>query len=193
MSAGTSSLGIVARPSREFGKVRGPEFGPDRRLVDLDAEFPQRLSAPDPCGHHRATPWITGIDRFPFDHVRQRLTLRVVQLRPVARRLAVDQPVQTAGVEPHHPVPIDLHRHIAEPGGIAARAAVANPGQRQKAPSLDGVFRCLCGPPEGPSKSVRSGIWIEVSLHVNWNERLPVIQGSLLYTRSNVSQVYHIT
>ncbi len=133
---------MVARASREFGKAQRLEFAPDRRLVDLDAEFLEYpahqilASPPDDAVDRR--------DRSPFDHVYQRLTLLLVQLRPIARRLAVDQSIQTAGIEPHHPVADDLQGDAADPCRIAARAAVVDLGQCQKAPGLGGVLRPLC-------------------------------------------------
>ena len=65
-------------------------------------------------------------DRPSFDNRRQSLALAIVELRWLARRLAVDQTIGTFRVEPQNPVPDRLKRDIAELGSRRSRAASIN-------------------------------------------------------------------
>ena len=66
--------------------------------------------------------------------------MRVVQPRRLARRLAVDQPIRAVRVELDHPIPHDLQRHAADPGGLAAACAMVDRRQRQQSPRLRPVL-----------------------------------------------------
>jgi hypothetical protein len=68
----------------------------------------------------------------------------------LAGRLAVDQASRAFGVEPQDPIPHDLQRHAADPGGLGPRRAVVDGGQRQKTASLRGILRL---PRRGPQVS----------------------------------------
>lgn len=54
-----------------------------------------------------------------LNDVRKGATLGLIQQRTLARRLAVEQPIRTAGIEPDNPVPHDLQAYPANAGRIA--------------------------------------------------------------------------
>lgn len=82
--------------------------------------------------------------------LRQGRALMAVQERQLARSLAVDQPIGTARVEPHHPAAHDLHRDAAEPCSISARAAIIDRCKRQEPPRLVGILLSV-----GPESAAR--------------------------------------
>jgi len=74
----------------------------------------QWLALPDPLhqidqppAHHP----VDRRDRPALDDTHERLTLVIVQLGRVSRRLAADQPVRAAGVEPSTPSKADLRKN----------------------------------------------------------------------------------
>ena len=145
---------MVARTSRKLGKAHGPQFPPNGRLVQRDAEF---LEDPThevlaPPAHHA----VDRRDRSAINHFGQSPALCHVQLRLIAGRLAVDQSARSTSVEAQNPIADDLQRHPADPSGICARAAVVNLGQRQKTSSLGGIFCRLRQPPKGRSVKIRA-------------------------------------
>src|SRR5215203_499291 len=98
--------------------TQGAHRPPACRLVNRDPELveePARqvLAAP---AHHA----VDGRDGTALHHPGQSQALVLIQLRPVARRRAVDQAVGTVLVEAHNPVPHDLERDTANPGRIRA-------------------------------------------------------------------------
>src|SRR5215203_4279546 len=131
-------LGIVARASRELGETQGTQRPPDCRLVNRDPELvTQGTQRPPDCrlvnrdpelveeparqvlaapAHHA----VDGRDGTALHHPGQSQALVLIQLRPVARRRAVDQAVGTVLVEAHNPLPHDLERDTANPGRIRA-------------------------------------------------------------------------
>jgi hypothetical protein len=129
---------MMARSSRQFPVVHGPEFAAHGLLGDHDTEL-----RPDP---------LTQIDKPPADDLmdcwdgsalderHKRRALRIVQSRWLARRLTVDEPVWTSCIEPHHPIADDLQRHAADLGRFSARRAVIDGGQGQKAARLPGIL-----------------------------------------------------
>ena len=91
-------------------------------------------------------------DRPALDDLGQGPTLRVIELGPVARSLAVEQPRRTPRIEAQHPVADGLKPDIPDPGRVGARASVMNRRKREKPPRLRRIFRPL---PELPKR--RSG------------------------------------
>ena len=89
----------------------------------------------------RTTPWTAGIG--PLSIIsRERLALSIIELRGLARRFAVEQPVRTACIEPHHPVPNDLKTDAADLRRLGARRTVVDRRKRQKPSGLRSVL-CL--------------------------------------------------
>src|SRR3954453_11375775 len=86
-------------------------------------------------------------NRAAFDHRRQRRPVRVLQLRGLPGRLAVDQTIGPRAVELDHPVAHDLHRDAANPGRLRARPPVVDRRQSQEPPGLRGILR---PPGKGP-------------------------------------------
>ncbi len=84
----------------------------------------------------RTTPW----DRSTLDNTRERLTLVIVQLGRVSRRLAADQPVRAAGVEAQHPIANDLKADATDLGRLRPPPTVIDHRQRQKPARLTGVL-----------------------------------------------------
>ncbi len=87
-------------------------------------------------------------ERAAFDDRRQRLTLRIIQLRRLARSLAVDKPIQPLRIEPQHPVADRLQINAADPGSIASCAAIVNLSQRQKPSRARAISRSLGQQPQ---------------------------------------------
>src|SRR5262245_6690198 len=79
-------------------------------------------------------------DRAPLDHLSDGLTLEVIELGRVSRRLAVHESVRPASVEAQHPVPDDLKPDAADLGRLGARRTVKNRRNRQKPPGLRAIF-----------------------------------------------------
>jgi len=76
--------------------------------------------------------------RFPNLYVaagwapHERLTLVIVKLGRVSRRLAADQPVRAAGVEAQHPIANNLTADATDLGRLGPAPAVIDHRQRQK-------------------------------------------------------------
>jgi len=75
-----------------------------------------------------------------YDHDK-RCQLLGIQLRPLPRRLPVDQAVWTLGVELLDPVTDDLNRDTAQCGRFAAAGTIIDRCNRQEPPGLRGVPR----------------------------------------------------
>jgi hypothetical protein len=106
----------VARTSREPGKAHGAQRPPNRCLVDRDAEFLEKPAREvlAPPAHHA----MDGGDRSALHQSGQGLALLLVQLRPVARRFAVDQALRSVRVEAQHPVADHLDGDAADAGRL---------------------------------------------------------------------------
>jgi hypothetical protein len=83
---------------------------------------------------------MNGRDRPARHDRRQRLALRCVELRPITRRLATDQPVRAVGVEPQHPVTHGLQANPADASRIGPSPAVVDLRHRQEPPSMSGAL-----------------------------------------------------
>jgi hypothetical protein len=127
-------LGVMARPGGEPSEAHPAQLAAQGLLGDGDLELvPHPLRQIDqPPAHHP----VHRRDRSALDDPRQRLALRLIQLRRLPRRLAVDQPVRSLGVEPQHPVANRLQPDIPDPRRGAPRAAVVNRGHCQQSTGL---------------------------------------------------------
>ena len=66
----------------------------------------------------------------------------VVQLRGIARRLEVDQPVRALGIGTFNPIADDLPPHATDLRRLRSTTAIVNNGQCQKTTRLIGVPDC---------------------------------------------------
>ena len=82
-----------------------------------------------------------------LDHPSDRLALGVIELGGLPRRLAVQQSVGPASVEPQHPVPDVLQTATADLRRLGTRPTVVDRGKRQQPPGLRPIFRLLRQPP----------------------------------------------
>ena len=98
-------------------------------------------------------------DGTAFDDRHKRLALGIIEPGPLAGHLAINQPIRPAGIKPHDPVAHNLQTHTADPGRIAAAAAIVDLHQRQQ-PSAS--VRVVHHPCQGlqcrPVKSARNPI-----------------------------------
>jgi hypothetical protein len=137
---------MMARARRQLDEAELLERTAHRALVQAHAEAgidpgSQILQSPT---HH-----VVPISIRPaLDDLRQRLTLRLRQLGPLPRGLAVDQPGWTSSVEGHHPVPHRLKPHHADPSRIRPAAALVDLGQRQQPAALARIAACSRQTPE---------------------------------------------
>src|SRR5262249_10220164 len=74
--------------------------------------------------------------------VWRKLALSIIELRGLARRFAVKQPVRTACIEPQYPIPHDLKTHAADLRRLGARRTVIDRRKSQKPSGLRSVL-CL--------------------------------------------------
>jgi hypothetical protein len=112
-------LGVVAWPRRELAIAHGPQFPAQGLFGDGDAEFlvePLR-QIDQPPAHHA----MGGRDWAAIDHLRNGLALNIIELRWLARRLAVKQAGRAPCIKPEHPIPDDLKPDPA----VAASVCVA--------------------------------------------------------------------
>ncbi len=132
-------LRMMAWTSREFAVAHGAQLPAERLLGDRDAElleYPLR-EINQPPAHHP----VDRRDRAALDHPRNRLALRVIELRGLPWRLAVQETVRPPRVEPQHPVPDDLKPNAADLRRLGARRAVIDRGKSQKPSSLRAILR----------------------------------------------------
>jgi len=137
----------VARTRGDLAIPQRPQLAAHRGLAERDAEL-----FPYPLRQIRQTPAHHLVDRryrAALDDLGQGLTLRVIELGPVARRLAVDQPRRAPRIEAQRPVADGLRPDPADPRRIGAGPPVIDLRQREKPPRLRGVLRAL----REPSKS----------------------------------------
>ena len=116
------------------------EFAAHGGLVKQDPEFrlkPSRQIAQAPAHNPMdRRVWAALHDR------RKPIALGVIELRPLARCLAVDQTIWPAGDEPHKPVAHNLQTNAPDPRGVITATAIVNLGQRQEPAGLVRVLRC---------------------------------------------------
>jgi len=94
-------------------------------------------------------------DRTALDVSRKRLTLGIIELGPLARRLAINQRIRATGIEPHNPFAPNLQTHSADPGRVAAAAAIIDLSQRQQPAALVRVLGLPCQTPQGRPVKIR--------------------------------------
>jgi hypothetical protein len=83
-------LGVVARPGRQLGKAESLQFTTNRGLVHRDPEFLE-----DPVDQILAPPpndTVDSRDRTTLYNLGQGLALIIIQLGPIVRSLAVEEP-----------------------------------------------------------------------------------------------------
>jgi hypothetical protein len=125
----------MTRPGRELSVIHGAQFAAQRLLGNDNLEL-----VPHPLAQIDQSPAHDVIDRrcgAIFDGRLQRRTVRVVQSRWLARRLAIDQASRTVGVELHHPIADDLKCHSANLGGLGSGCPIVDCRKRQEP-------ACLC-------------------------------------------------
>ena len=83
-------------------------------------------------------------DRTALDDRHKRLALGIIELGPLAGRLAINQPIRPASIEPHDPVAHNLQTHPTDPRRIAAAAAIVDLSKRQQPSALVRVRRFPC-------------------------------------------------
>jgi hypothetical protein len=121
-------LGMMTRASREFAVAHGTQRPAEHLLGDRDTElleYPLREIDQSPA-HHAMDRW----DRPAFDHPGDRLALGVIELAGLSRRLAVQQPVGPASIEPPPPIPDDLEINTTDLCRLGARRTVVDRSKR---------------------------------------------------------------
>ena len=116
---------------RPFDIAEFLQLSPHGRLVHRDRKFlgePLNQIAQSPA--HNT---VDCRDRTALDDLDQRLALRSVELGLFARRLAVEQSIRIARIEPHDPIPHNLQANTDNASRIAAPAAVVNLRKCQEA------------------------------------------------------------
>ena len=97
-------------------------------------------------------------DGTAFDDRHKRLALGIIEPGPLAGHLAINQPIRPAGIKPRDPfggktiprmvflpaLPHNLQTHTADPGRIAAAAAIVDLHQRQQPSALVRVVHHPC-------------------------------------------------
>jgi len=130
----TLDLRMMARTGRELAIAHGTQLPAERLLGDGDAKlfkYPLR-QIDQPPAHH------AGDCRNPatLDHPGERLALAIIELRRMARRLAVQESVRVPLVEVQHPVPDDLKLDAVDFRRLGARHVVINRRKSQKPTGL---------------------------------------------------------
>ena len=136
----------MARAGRQLAIAHGAQLPAERLLGDRDAallEYPLRQIDQPPA--HDA---MDRRDRATLDHPGDHLALGVIELGGLPRRLAVQQSVGPASVEPQHPVPDDLQTDTADLRRLGARCTVIDRSKCQQAPSLRSILGLLRQPPQ---------------------------------------------
>ena len=120
----------MPRPSRQLGIAHRAQLPAQRLPADRQAEaLPEPLHEVDEAPAHDAVK--IGLRPLLDGRGERRAMLRV-QERRLARRLAVDEPGRTFGVEPQHPVPDALQTNVADLRRRRPRTAIVDDRQRQK-------------------------------------------------------------
>src|SRR5829696_4589358 len=128
----------MTRTRGELAIAQRPPLTAQGLLRDRDPEL-----LPEPLDQIDETPTHYSVhrrDRAIIDARHQRRSMRVGEPRGLAGRLAVDQTFRAMGVELHDPVPHDLQRDPANPGGFGPGAPVVDGRQRQQTPGLRTVL-----------------------------------------------------
>src|SRR6478735_1108179 len=141
---------MMARTRGELAIAQGPHLTAQGLLGDRDPELlPEPLDQIDQTPTHHP---VHRRDRAIIDARHQGRSMRVGEPRGLARRLAVDQTHRAMSIELHDPVPHDLPRDPADPGGFGPACPIVDGRQRQQTPGL----RTVLAPSGKPAKS--SGI-----------------------------------
>ena len=128
------SLSMVTWSGRQFAVAHGAQLSAERLLGYGDAKFLENplRQIDQPPAHHA----VNRRDRATLNHLRDNSALGIIELRGLAWRFAVKQPVRTACIEPQHPVPNDLKPDAADLCRLSARGAVIDRRNSQQPPSL---------------------------------------------------------
>jgi hypothetical protein len=70
--------------------------------------------------------------RTSLDHCGKHMPVVITELRALAWRLAVDQPVRPSRIKPQHPVANGLETYAADARCVTPRATVIDLGDRHK-------------------------------------------------------------
>lgn len=92
----------MARSRGQFHIAQFLNLAADGGLVERDCEFV--MEPLDKINQASAHDSVDRRDRFAFDHIDQRLALRIVKPEAMAGRLAVEQAIGTPRIEAEHPV-----------------------------------------------------------------------------------------
>ena len=111
-------LRVMARAGRQLAEAKRLQVPAHRGLAQGEAELVEEplCQVLEPPTHDP----MDGRDGSTAHDLRQGFALRVIELGPGARRLAVDQPVWAAGVEAQHPVAQGLQADAPDAGGLCA-------------------------------------------------------------------------
>ena len=145
---------MMTWPCRKLAVSHCPQLTADRILADRHTKL-----VPDPLAQ---------IDDAPANHAVarrygatlhdrcKRCQLFGRQLGRFARRLAIDQPIRTVGVEFLDPVTDDLNRDAAQPSCLAAAGTVIDRSNRQEPPGLGSVSSMPGRQTAGPGVKIDS-------------------------------------
>ena len=135
---------MVTWTSRDLNEVHRLQYPTHASFIHRDGEF-----LPDPVPKVRQPPAHDAMDRrdwSSFNHRRQGLALRCVQLGRIARRLAVNQPGRPIRIETQDPVADHLQIGRPDPRSILAPHAIIYRRQRKQTAALARVFAILGNP-----------------------------------------------
>src|SRR5215210_882995 len=135
---------MVTRTRRELAIAERPHLTAQCLLRYRDPEL-----LPEPLDQINKTPTHHPMHRGDaaiIDARHQRRPVAVGEPRGLAGWLAVDQTVRAVRVELHDPVPHDLQRDAANPGGFGAGRALVDGSQRQQTPGLRAVLALASNP-----------------------------------------------
>ena len=132
---------MVDRLCRVLAEPQSLQLTADSGLVQRNIEPPEDplRQVSQPPAHHT----VVRRDLTCLDNLGQRSAVPIVQLRRLARCLAVHQSTWPLGIEAQNPISNDLKPDPAYLSRITALAAVLDHRQRKKAPCLNGVIRRL--------------------------------------------------
>ncbi len=136
----------MARAHRQLAEAEAIDQPSECALVQADAE-----ARVDPGGQILQPPTHHPVPvrvRPALDDLHQGLALCRVQLRLLARLLAVDQPRRAIRVEGQHPVAHRLQAHRPNPRRIGPAAAVVDLSQSQETTALARIPADLGVPPQ---------------------------------------------
>ena len=134
-------LRVIAWTGREFAVAHFAQFSAQGLHSDGEAELLKH-----PLRQIDQPPAHDAMDRRRrplLDYFHQRRAVRVIEFWRLAGGLAIDQAIGALGVELHHPVAHDLHRHTADFCRLGAHGAVINRSEREKSSRLGRVLGLL--------------------------------------------------